>query len=145
MPIYRNFDKATEYLNPETRDIEVSSITREINGWFKKVNSKIIALSVEGNRLFFTADTFKILVTVKHHVRLKSLGNSLILLELCDEGEVIAKFIYEEEDNYSGVPPFEYLDDEDWGAFVAEVINDKTRRRNFIKDLSSASSSVIIE
>ncbi|MNL72093.1 hypothetical protein D3C87_1973470 [compost metagenome] len=56
---------------------------------------------------------------------------------LINGNDICVRFTYPLPDLRVNVSPFEYIDEEDfnWGEFIAKVINDQERKRNFIANL----------
>jgi hypothetical protein len=79
-----------------------------------------------------------ILITESHKALLKPESNFENEFSILKGNEVIVRFRYSTKGDSLNVSPFEYIDEGDfnWGEFIAKIINDKERKRNFVANLT---------
>ncbi|MFC1223737.1 hypothetical protein ACFE6N_08000 [Pedobacter sp. BG31] len=133
----RNFDYAIKYFDYKSKT-EIEDISNPlINGWYKFVNGVFSALLVVDNNLYFLFGKEKFLITEYHRVLLKKHSNVESKFSLIDGNGVQVKFLYSVPNTKLNVSPFEYIDQDDfkWGDFIAKIINDGVRKRNFVSNL----------
>lgn len=134
--LLRNFDFATKYFNLESKiELEDTSNPR-INGWYKIINGLLSALLVEDNNIYFLYGDKRIRIMESCKVLLKNI-NTENELSLVRGSDVLIRFLYHLPDPKLNVSPFEYINESDfnWGEFLAEIINDRERQRNFVMNL----------
>lgn len=139
--ILRNFDFATKYFDYKSKiEFEDSSIL-QINGWYKFVCEQLSALLVIENCLYFIYGEDKFLITNSCDVLLKKKNRKENEFVLINGNEELVRFFYSLPDSKLNITPFEYIDIDDfnWGEFIAKIINDKERQRNFILNLTESS------
>ena len=137
--LLRNFDSASTYFNSQLK-IELKDINNpKINGWYKIINDRISALFVRDSQLYFKYGSLEKLINGDLHVVINKKSINEAEFSLCDEDNVLVNFLYDVPNSIVITSPFEYLNDDDfqWGIFIMNIINDKERRGNFIRNLSS--------
>jgi len=130
----RNFDYAIKYFDYKSKtEIETTS-NPKIGGWYKFINGILSALLVIDNNLYFLFGNEKFLITESHQVLLEVKSNVENRFSLINGNDVLVKFSYSKSSTELNVSPFEYIDEDDfkWGDFIAKIINDEVRKRNFI-------------
>lgn len=135
--LLRNFDFATRYFDYETKtELEDTSNPR-IYGWYRFINGLLSALIVVDFNIYFLHGEKKILINDSYKALLKRINNTESEFRLMDGCEIFVKFIYQLPDSKLNTSPFEYIDEDDfkWGEFIAKIINDKERQRNFVINL----------
>ena len=133
----RNFDVATKYFDYESKtEINKTSI-QKINGWYKFINGLLSAILVIDNNLYILYGENKILILESYKAILKPINATSSELIIINFDKVLLKFSYRLPDSKFNVSPFEYIDEDDfkWGEFIAKIINDKERQRNFAMNL----------
>lgn len=135
--LLRNFDFATKYFDYKSKTELEESSSPKINGWYKFINGLLSALLVIDNSLYFLYGENKFLITDSCEVLLKEkskLENEFVLVNGNNE---LVRFLYSLPDPKLNVSPFEYIDENDfkWGNFIAKIINDEERKRNFVTNL----------
>ncbi len=135
--LLRNFDFALKYFDNKSKTELEDTSNPKINGWYKFINGVLSALLVIDNNLYFLYGEDRFLITEFIRVSLK--GKSKDEIEFCifNDNDIFVKFLYPISDPKLNVSPFEYIDEDDfkWGDFVAKIINDEERKRNFILNL----------
>ena len=135
--LLRNFDFATKYFDYKSKiELEESS-SQQINGWYKFVNGLLSALLVIDNSLYVLYGEDKFLITDSCKVLLKEKSSIEKEFILVNGNNEFIRFLYSLPDPKLNVSPFEYLDEDDfkWGDFIAKIINDKERQRNFVMNI----------
>lgn len=136
MELLRNFDFANKYYNYRSKSEITDTLFPKIKGWYKLINGIITGLIVKNNNLYFLHGEEEILIQDSY----KALIIKEVFNEFClvNGKDIVVKFNYSIPNISLDVPPFEYIDEDDfkWGDFLAKVINDKERRSNFIENLS---------
>jgi hypothetical protein len=135
--LLRNFDFATTYFDYKSKTELEENSNPKINGWYKFINGLFSALLVTDNCLYFLHGEDKFLISSTCQVLLKeksNMGNEFVLVNKNNE---LVRFLYSLPDPKLNVSPFEYIDEDDfkWGDFIAKIINDKERQRNFVMNL----------
>lgn len=135
--LLRNFDFATKYFDYKSKTELEENSNPPINGWYKFVNGILSALLVTDNNLYFLYGEEKFLIPESHRALLQWKSNVENEFSLINGNDVIVKFSYSLSAPKLNVPPFEYIDDEDfkWGDFIAKIINDRERKKNFVMNL----------
>ncbi|WP_333662218.1 hypothetical protein [Chishuiella changwenlii] len=135
--LLRSFDFAKKYFdyksNTEFEDIS----NPQINGWYKFVDGQFSALLVIDFNVYFLYGEQKILINESKMLLIKKISNNKSEAILIDGNEILVKFLYELPDTTLFVSPFEYIDEDDlkWGEFIAKIVNDRERQRNFVTNL----------
>lgn len=135
--ILRNFDFAIKYFDYKSKtEIEKTS-NPPINGWYKFINGILSALIVIDNNLCFLFGEEKFLITESYRVLLEVKSNVENKFSLINGNDVLVEFLYSKPSTKLNVSPFEYIDENDfkWGDFIAKIINDESRKRNFVTNL----------
>jgi len=135
--LLRNFDFATKYFDYKSKTELEESSSPKINGWYKFINGLLSALLVIDSSLYFLYGEDKFLITDSCEVLLKEkskLENEFVLVNGNNE---LVRFLYSLPDSKLNVSPFEYIDENDfkWSDFIAKIINDEERKRNFVSNL----------
>lgn len=135
--LLRNFDFAAKYFDYKSKTEFVEGSSPKINGWYKFIDGLLSALLVMDNSLYFLYGEDKFLISNSCEVLLiekSRMENEFILF---DSNIELVRFLYVLPDPKLNVSPFEYIDGDDskWGDFIAKIINDKERQRNFIMNL----------
>ena len=135
--LLRNFDFATMYFDHKSKTELEETSNPKINGWYKFINGLLSALIVIDNNLYFLYGEDKKLIKESYRVLLNRSSNTESELSLLDGDNILVKFLYNLPDPILSVSPFEYIDEDDfkWGEFIAKIINDKERQRNFVMNL----------
>ncbi len=135
--LLQNFDFATKYFDYKSKTELDGNLNLKINGWCKFINGLLTGLLVIDNHLYFLYGDEKILIKDSYKVLLKGSNNTEAELSLFDGNDIIVKFLSPLPDLKLNVSPFEYIDDDtfNWGEFIAKIVNDKERQRNFIMNL----------
>ena len=135
--LLKNFDFATTYFNYKLKTEFEDTSNLKINGWYKFINGTLTALMAIENNLYFIYGENKIQIKEPYKVLLKRSHSTESEFSLVDGSDVQVKFSYHVPDLKFNVSPFEYLDEDDfiWGEFIAKIINDKERQRNFVANL----------
>lgn len=135
----RNFDYAIKYFDFRFKaEMEITS-NPAINGWYKFINGVLSALFVQDSRIYFLFGDNKFLITGFHRVLVELATNAENKFCLSDGDDVLVEFIYSKPTNNFNYSPFEYIDevDNDWGFFIARIVNDEARKGNFIANLTN--------
>lgn len=135
--ILKNFDYAIKYFDNKSRtEIETTS-NPPINGWYKFINGILSALIVIDNNLYFLFGDESILITEHHRVLLEEQSNNENKFSLINGNDVQVNFLYSKPNSKFNVAPFEYIGEDDfiWGDFIAKIVNDEVRKRNFVSNL----------
>lgn len=134
--LLRNFDFAKKYFDYNSK-YELEDVTNpSINGWYKYINGKLSALLVKDYKLYFLYIDNMILITKSHQVLLKDSDENVREFILVNDNKILVKFLYTSSSFSINISPFEYLDEDDnWGEFIARIINDKERQKNFVNNL----------
>jgi len=135
--LLRNFDFATKYFDYESKTELEKTPHSPIKGWYKFINELLTGLLVTNNKLYFLYGDDKILINESHRVLLKGSTTTKTEFSLFYGNDIILKFLCPLPDLKINVSPFEYIDEEDfnWGAFIAKIINDGERKRNFVMNI----------
>lgn len=135
--LLRNFDFAAKYFDCKSKSEITNTSNPKISGWYKFITGILSALLITENQLYFLYGEDKFLITDSHRVLLKATKKSENEFNLMNGNEVVVKFLYSVPDSKLNISPFEYIDDEDfkWGDFIANIINDQERKKNFIVNL----------
>lgn len=135
--LLRNFDFATKYFDYKSNTELEKTSNPQVNGWYKFINGLLSALLVIDNNLYFLYGEEKFLITESHRVLLEKKSNVENEFSLMNKNNVLVRFIYSTPDLKLNVSPFEYIDEDDfkWGDFIAKIINDGERKRNFVMNL----------
>lgn len=137
MILLRNFDFATKYLDYKSK-IEINETSNpKISGWYKFANGLLSALLVLDNNLYFLYGEDRFLIMDSHRVLLKRISMFENECTLINGNDVLVRFLYSLSDSQQNISPFEYIDEEDfkWGEFIAKIINDHKRKRDFVNNL----------
>lgn len=137
MKLLGNFDLFREYYDIVENKFYSFETLQKTGGVYKIVESKMIGLFVENNNLYFLNGEEKFLIKETHIVLLKAKSTLEKEFILIDEKNVLVRFLYSTIDSNLNVAPFEYIDEEDfrWEAFIAKIINNEERKRNFVLNL----------
>lgn len=139
MTTLRNFDDANMFINLELkRNIQDSSIS-SCNGLYKLINNELSALFVSDYKLYFILgdeikpvdDTFNVKIV-------NGSNGTKKLVKIFNDEVLVFQFSYAPPSTeLLNIAPFEYIDEEDfnWGMFIENVINNKNRKRSFIRNL----------
>ncbi len=94
-------------------------------------------LLVEDGCLYFLFGEEKFLITESHQVLLEVKSNVENKFSLIKGNDVLVEFLYSKPSTKLNVSPIEYIDEDDfkWGDFIARIINDESRKRNFVTNL----------
>jgi len=139
--LLRNFDFATKYFDYKSKTELEDTSNPPINGWYRIINGLLSALFVVDNNLYFFYGENKISIMESHRVLLKGSSKAESEFSLVDGSDVLVKFLYLLPNSKFNVAPFEYIDEDDfkWGEFIAKIINDKERQKNFVTNLMESS------
>lgn len=138
MILLRSFDEAIkcfDYLSRHEKNYESG---KKISGWYKFINNKLTGLLVLNRKLYFLHGDDKYIVNDKFRVLIESTEiNSIKRFRLFNGEKLIVSFSYNSPMQKLNIPPFEYIDEEDfrWGEFIEKIINDENRKNNFIMNL----------
>lgn len=135
MILLRNFDYANKYFDYVTKVEMENNKVDKINGWYKFINGILVALLVLDNKLYYLYDSDKYLLTNNFKVVLEK--NDLLnkcVFNIFDNQKKLISYSYNLPDQTINITPFEYIDDEDfkWEEFVEKIINNDSRRNDFI-------------
>lgn len=135
--LLRNFDFATKYFDYNSKIELKENYNSKINGWYKFINGILSALLVIDDKLYFIYEEDEFLITNSYSVLLKKNSNMQNEFILVNGNNEILRFLYSLPDSKLNISPFEYIDEDDfkWGDFIAKIINDENRQKNFIKNL----------
>lgn len=135
--LLRNFDFSTKYFDYKSKNELEETSPPQVNGWYKFINGLLSGLLVMDNNLYFLYGEDKILILGSHRVLLKENSSAESEFSLVDGNDVLVKVSYHLPAPGFSVSPFEYIDEDDfkWGEFIAKIINDKERQRNFVMNL----------
>ncbi|MBW3518750.1 hypothetical protein [Flavobacterium sp. NKUCC04_CG] len=135
--LLRNFDYATKYFDYKSKTELKMTSNPQVNGWYKFIYEVFSALLVIDNNLYFLYGERKFLITEFHRVLLKEKSNTENEFSLMNRNDVLVSFLFPIPDPKLNVLPFEYIDEDDfkWGDFIAKIINDGERKRNFVMNL----------
>jgi predicted PolB exonuclease-like 3'-5' exonuclease len=139
--LLRNFDFAVKYFDYKSKTELEETSNPKTYGWYKFIDGLLSALLVTDNNLYFLYGEDKILIKESYRVLLKEKSNKESEFSLVNGKNVLVKFLYHLPDPKLNVAPFEYIDEDDfkWGEFIAKIINDKERQRNFVMNFGSVS------
>lgn len=137
MKLLGNFDVFKEYYNIETKRFYSFDTLQKTVGIYKIIKGKMTGLLVKDDNLYFLFGEEKFLITDSHKGLLKEKSNAEKEFNLIYRNEVVVRFSYPLPDPKLNVSPFEYIDEEDfkWGDFIANIINNQERKKNFIANL----------
>jgi hypothetical protein len=135
--LLRNFDYATKYFDYISKTELENNSNPPINGWYKFINESLSALLVMDHNLYFLYGEETFLITETYRVSLKEKSNIKNQFELIDGNKVLVRFSYPIPDYKLNISPFEYIDEGDfkWGDFIAKIVNNRERKRNFVMNL----------
>ncbi|MET3129479.1 hypothetical protein ABID42_004603 [Arcicella rosea] len=144
MTILRNFDDANIFINLELkRNIQDSSIS-SCNGLYKLINNELSALFVSDYKLYFILGDEIKPVDDTFNVKIVNGSNGTEkLVKIFNDEVLVFQFSYAPPSTeLLNIAPFEYIDEEDfnWGMFIENVINNKNRKRDFIRNLMEVST-----
>lgn len=144
MTILRNFDDANMFFNLELkRNIQDSSIS-SCNGLYKYINNELSALFVSDYKLYFILGDEIKPVDDTFNVKIVNGSNGTEkLVKIFNDEVLVFQFSYAPPSTeLLNIAPFEYIGEEDfnWGVFIGNVINNKNRKRNFIRNLMEFST-----
>lgn len=137
--ILKNFDFGNTYFDYESKREKNASHDIPIDGWYKKINGILTGLLVQDNQFYFLFGTDKYLITGSNKVVIEpAIHSGEKKVRLVDEIKNIVDFYYQTPEEGLNSTPFEYIDDDsiDWGMFVQNIINDDTRKKTLIKNLT---------
>lgn len=137
MRLLKNFDLFKEYYNIDTKQFCPFENLQKTVGIYKIIKSIMTGLLIEDSNLYFLYGEEKFLITESHRVLLRVKSNVENEFSLIDGNDVLVRFLYSTPDSKLNVSPFEYIDEDDfkWGDFIAKIINDGERKRNFVMNL----------
>lgn len=135
----RNFDNADQYFCLETKRTIVDNSSIEIVGWYKVINNDLSALLVSDSKLYFLWKDK--LYEIKDNFRVEieaGLSQTQMLLRIFNGNNEVVQFFYDNPVDDFKTSPFEYIDEdnEDWGMFIKNIINESNRRETFVKNIS---------
>jgi len=135
----KNFDLANKYFDFERKVESVDDGDDKINGWYKFINGKLVALFVLDHKLYYLYNSDKYLLTksCKVVVEMNKSTNKGIF-NIFDDQNKILSYSYDLPNDIIYPAPFDYIDYEEfkWEEFVEKIINNDDRRDNFITNLS---------
>ena len=135
--LLKNIDSATKYWDLfNKKELSDMPITYHISGWYKWVDGNFSAIYVKMNKLFIAWNDNQICLNDDGFVVLQ--GTQYVdkkKFSLFQCGDLLLSFVYAVEEDFSKIPPFEYLNTEDfdWGLLLMNMINKKDRRKNLIQ------------
>ncbi len=138
MIILRNFEKANNYFDIESKKVIQLKGETKIQGWYNMIDNSLSALLVSQNKMYFMWEEDKYLIDDDISVKLiNSYFPKRNLFKLFKLKKLLVQFYYKVPDNSLNFSPFEYIDEEDfnWGEFVAKRINNKEKKMAFIGNL----------
>ncbi|MCR8559143.1 hypothetical protein KXD93_15910 [Mucilaginibacter sp. BJC16-A38] len=112
---------------------------RKTVGWFTDIDGLISGLFADHNKLFLQLNDLRYVVDERTTAKTEILNvNGQRKFSLFDETSLIASFKYSVEIAFNHIPPVEYLDDDefDWGLFLSNIINNASRKTEFINNNS---------
>lgn len=138
--LLRNFDFAKKYFDFNLK-IELEKTSNPpINGWYKFIDELMTALLTINNNLYFIYGEKKFLIKDSCKALIKEYSKAENEFRLVDGNNILIKFLYplplDFELDFMDVTPFQSDDDFKWGDFLANIINNKERQRNFIINLT---------
>jgi hypothetical protein len=136
MKLLTNIDLANEYFDTEEHSFFVDVPGRKSVGFYKNCNQVISAIFADNGGLFIRVSDKMYEITEDCAAELTKCNNlGWRFFSLFREKALVMQFTYLTEYNYSHIPPFEFLDDEefDWGEFLKNVVNSEERKKIFIE------------
>lgn len=141
MILLKDFNYYNKYFDLEYKKTIHLEIMPKINGWYNIVESTLSALAVLNGKVCFIWGENNFVVDDMSTVEIESSGTpGEKLLKFYINSSLVVHFTYKVPTRSLNVFPFDYIDDEDsdWGNFIASVINNRTRRSNFIENISNS-------
>ena len=138
MKFIKDYDSATRYYDLDSQTLLYDNSGLSVSGWFRKEGENLTAIYVEEGSLILLINDTKYEVGDQTYVEVKTTSSAAYaIFELLENHKKVAEVRYKVGERYNIQPPFEYLDDEDfdWGVFIAGIVNDKLRKRNFIEEM----------
>jgi hypothetical protein len=132
MRLIKNIDQFKGYYNIDTKQFCSFENHQKTIGIYKIIKSILTGLLVEDGLLYFLFGEEKFLITESHQVLIEVKSNTENKFSLINENDVLVEFLYLKPSTEFYCSPFEYIDEDDWGDFIANFINDKDQQRNYI-------------
>lgn len=137
MKLFRDFNSIFDYCEYSTGKFIKYDSLQSSKGLYKIVdNNTFTAIYVEDSKLFFIYDSNTSIITDDYQVVLSKTNKKYWKkAEFYKADSLILEFTYEWQESYVDIPPFSFIEDEDfdWGLFLSNIINDKKRKDRFIK------------
>lgn len=139
MNLLCNFDDYDTYYDIETNNYLNFNEIQTNCGCYKIIYNDFTAIYAVKNELYFRFNDKKLIINNDTSAKMIKLQNGLIRFEIYQNNIQQLCFDYRIEFQYSKHLPFDYIDDDDWGQFLIELINDENRRAEFIEINNSKS------
>lgn len=137
--LLKSFENANEYLILENMERTIRPVGQKSVGWYKIVGGHPRTLVVQDSKLFLTYKDKKVSIDANTMSKTSEIGENLSSFELIKTGNTQISFTYEHDKSLISVEPFDYIDAEDfdWGLFLSNIINNKSRKAALIERLSN--------
>lgn len=134
MKYLKNFDEGSHFLDLESGEISVQNPEVDSIGWYKIIDEKVSAIYVKNGLVFLMYEEEVIPLNLEKKSRISTVDEKTKLFELIDKGKILISFLYEVENDLVGLPPFDFIDEEDfdWGLFLVNITNDPKRKTTFV-------------
>ncbi len=140
MTLLRNFDKGNEYLDIVQMRSSTKNYDSNMSGWYKLINGDVSGIVIENSNLYILWKNTKYLIDDSSKVIIEdcALNSKSKKFSFFQSGNLIYSFQYKAENYSLDSSPFEYIDYEnyDWGCFLSNIINNKSRRSQIIENIS---------
>ncbi len=122
-----------DYSHLKQFKIHVNDVTW---GSYLLVGEKLVVIFFEGERLMMTVATHLFHITENTSAKIDEVDTSKKLFKLFENENLLVEFEYTLHDPHYKIPPFEYLDEEqyDWGLFISNIINNHARQSLIIEN-----------
>jgi hypothetical protein len=132
MKLLWNFDEFGKYFDLESKIFLNFNEIKFNYGCYKIINDDFTAIYVDNNELYFSFNHNLLLLNDNTTAKILKLSNGLFKIEIFENTVKKYCFDYRVDLQYSKNEPFNN-DDDDWGIFMSELINNKSRRLEFIE------------
>jgi len=132
MKLLWNFDEFGKYFDLESKIFLNFNEIKFNYGCYKIINDDFTAIYVDNNELYFSFNHNLLLLNDNTTAKILKLSNGLFKIEIFENTVKKYCFDYRVDLQYSKNEPFNN-DDDDWGIFLSELINNKSRRMEFIE------------